>query len=79
MTSMNGRWDDQFKEGMGKRCRDGGRGEGMQARLVVQPSAGRQSATTKETLKDKEIGGTINPRFNQGLLLWQVRAAHKRV
>ena len=74
-------------DGMIKSKREGGKGAGMageekaskQARMVIQPSAGRQSATTKETLKDKEIGGTINPRFNQGLLLWQVRAAHKRV
>ena len=74
-------------DGMIKSKKEWGKGAGVageekaskQARMVVQPNAGRQSATTKETLKDKEIGGTINPRFNQGLLLWQVRAAHKRV
>ena len=57
-----------------KSKKEWGKGAGMageekaskQARMVIQPSAGRQSATTKETLKDKEIGGDDQSTVQSG-------------
>ena len=50
-----------------------------QARMVIQPKCRAPERNHKRDTEGQASGRTINPRFNQGLLLWQVRAVQQMV